>query len=129
MNVCSASLVAQMVKNLPAMRETMVQSLGWEDPLDVGHGNPLQHSCLDNPHGQRSLGSYGPWRCKGSETTEVIERACVCVRVRTHTHTNMYITLHFPKRPFVTIHAQVPLQPLNLSLLTMLEYINDMLSK
>ena len=28
-----ASLVAQMVKNLPAMRETWVPSLGWEDPL------------------------------------------------------------------------------------------------
>ena len=31
-----ASLVAQMVKNLPAMRETKVQSLGWEDPLEEG---------------------------------------------------------------------------------------------
>ena len=30
------SLVAQMVKNLPAMRETWVQSLGWEDPLEEG---------------------------------------------------------------------------------------------
>ena len=31
-----ASLVAQLVKNLPAMRETQVQSLGWEDPLEKG---------------------------------------------------------------------------------------------
>ena len=30
------SLVAQMVKNPPAMRETWVQSLGWEDPLEEG---------------------------------------------------------------------------------------------
>ena len=29
-----ASLLAQMVKNLPAMRETWAQSLGWEDPLE-----------------------------------------------------------------------------------------------
>ena len=29
-----ASLVAQMVKNLPAMQETWVQTLGWEDPLE-----------------------------------------------------------------------------------------------
>ena len=29
-----ASLVAQMVENLPAMQETQVQSLGWEDPLE-----------------------------------------------------------------------------------------------
>ena len=32
----SASLVAQLVKNLPAMRETWVQSLGWDDPLEKG---------------------------------------------------------------------------------------------
>ena len=31
-----ASLVAQLVKNLPPMRETWVQSLGWEDPLEKG---------------------------------------------------------------------------------------------
>ena len=31
-----ASLVAQAVKNLPAVRETWVQSLGWEDPLEAG---------------------------------------------------------------------------------------------
>ena len=31
-----ASLVAQMVKNLPAMRETWVRSLGWEDALEEG---------------------------------------------------------------------------------------------
>ena len=39
-----ASLVAQLVKNLPAMQETWVQSLGWEDPLEKGmatHSNIL----------------------------------------------------------------------------------------
>ena len=40
-------LVAQTVKNLPAMQETWVQSLGQEDPGE-GNGNPLQYSCLDN---------------------------------------------------------------------------------
>ena len=34
-----ASLVAQMVKNLPAVKETWVQSLGWEDPLEKGMAN------------------------------------------------------------------------------------------
>ena len=43
-----ASLVAQLVKNLPAMRETWVQSLGWEDPLEKGTGYPLQYSGLEN---------------------------------------------------------------------------------
>ena len=33
-----ASLVAQLVKNLPAMWETWVLSLGWEDPLEKGKG-------------------------------------------------------------------------------------------
>ena len=32
-----ASLVAQLVKNLPAMWETWVQSLGWENPLEKGN--------------------------------------------------------------------------------------------
>ena len=31
-----ASLMAQMLKNLPAMQETWVQSLGWQNPLEKG---------------------------------------------------------------------------------------------
>ena len=37
------SLVAQTIKNLPAMQETWVQSLGWEDPLEKKNGNPIQY--------------------------------------------------------------------------------------
>ena len=40
--------MAQTVKNMPAMRETWVQSLGWKDSPGGGHGNPLQYSCLEN---------------------------------------------------------------------------------
>ena len=65
-----ASLMAQLVKSLPAMWETWVQSLGWEDSPGGGHGNPLQYSCLENPHGQWSLVGYNSWSCKGSDTTE-----------------------------------------------------------
>ena len=36
MQNCWTSLLAQLVKNLPTMRETWVQFLGWEDPLDKG---------------------------------------------------------------------------------------------
>ena len=36
-----ASLVAQLVKNLPAMQETWVRSLGWEDSPGEGKGYPL----------------------------------------------------------------------------------------
>ena len=35
-----------------------------------GHGTPLQYSCLENLHGQRSLASYSPWDHKESDTTE-----------------------------------------------------------
>ena len=90
--------MAQLVKNPSAMQETLVQFLGWEDPLEKGwiptpvslgfpggsdgkesacnagdlgsipglgrspgggHGNPLQYSCLENPHEQRSPVGYG----------------------------------------------------------------------
>ena len=44
-----AFLVVQKVKNLPAMQETWVRFLAWEDPLEEGMGKPLQYSCLDNP--------------------------------------------------------------------------------
>ena len=43
-----ASRVVQTVKNLPAMWETQVPSLGWEDPLENGNGYPLQYSDLEN---------------------------------------------------------------------------------
>ena len=35
-----------------------------------GHGNSLQYSCLENPHGQRSLVGYSPWSYKESDTTD-----------------------------------------------------------
>ena len=35
-----------------------------------GNGNPLQFSCLEKSHGQRSLAGYSPWGCKESDTTE-----------------------------------------------------------
>ena len=35
-----------------------------------GHGKPLQYSCLENPHGQRSLEGYSPWGLKESDVTE-----------------------------------------------------------
>ena len=41
-----------MVKNLPEIEETWeTQSLGWEDPLEKGIGNPLQYSYVENSMG------------------------------------------------------------------------------
>ena len=114
-------LVAQLVKNLLTMQETLVRFLGWEEVIvylweaigypvqyswtslvaqgkwdgkldgkesicnveDLGSipglgrrscgggpGNPLQCSCLENPHGQRSLVGYSPWSHEESDKTE-----------------------------------------------------------
>ena len=57
-----ASLVVQLVKNVPAMWDTWVQSLGWEDPLKedmATHSSILAWEILC--HGQRSLVGYSPW--------------------------------------------------------------------
>ena len=56
-----------------------------------GHGNPLQYSCLENPHGQRSLADYSPWVHKESDMTE---------RLGTHTHT------HTHPHPYNSIRRQ-----------------------
>ena len=57
-----ASLVAQSVKNLPAVQETRVQSLGWEDPLEkemATHSSILawKISWTEEPGGLQSMGS------------------------------------------------------------------------
>ena len=40
-----------------------------------GCGNPFQYSCLENPHGQRSLAGYSPWGRKESDMTEQLSTA------------------------------------------------------
>ena len=49
--------MAHMVKNPPAMQETRVQSLGWEDPLEKGMATTLVF-LPGKSHGQRSLAGY-----------------------------------------------------------------------
>ena len=46
-----------------------------------GHGYPFQSSCLENPHGQRSLAGYSPW---GQEELDMTEQ----ISTHTHTHTH-----------------------------------------
>ena len=55
-----ASLVAQLVKNLPAVQETWVQSLGWEDPLEKGKAT---HSSI--------LAWRNPWTAESMESQRV----------------------------------------------------------
>ena len=52
--------MAQTVKCLPAMQETRVRSLGWEDSPGEGNGNPFQY-LPGKFHGLRSLVGYSPW--------------------------------------------------------------------
>ena len=68
-----ASQVVLLVKNVPVkagdVRDTgSIPRLGRHGG---GHGNPLRYSCLENPHGWRSLVGYSPWGHKESDVTEV----------------------------------------------------------
>ena len=56
-----------MVKSLPAIQETWVQSLSWEDPLKEGMAT--QVILPGEFHGQRSLGGHRPWGHKESDRT------------------------------------------------------------
>ena len=64
-----ASLVAQMVKSLPTMLETWVQSLGWEDPLKKGTATHSSILAWRIPWTEE-FGSCSPWDRKESEPTE-----------------------------------------------------------
>ena len=59
--IVGASLIAQSVKNLPAMQETQVQFLGREDPLEEGRATHTAVFLPGESHGQRSLAGYSPW--------------------------------------------------------------------
>ena len=63
------SLVAQMVKTLPAMQETQVQPLSQEDPWRR-EWQPTPVFLPGKPLGQRSLEGYNPRGCKESDTTK-----------------------------------------------------------
>ena len=47
----------------------------WERSPGGGHGNPLQYSCLENPHGQRSLVGYSQRSCKKLDMTKQLSHA------------------------------------------------------
>ena len=48
---------------------------GLGSSLGGGHGNPLQYSCLENPHGQKSLVGCSPWGPKESDMIEWLSTA------------------------------------------------------
>ena len=59
--------MAHLVKNLPTMQETWVQSLGWEDPLEKGMAT---HSSLLAGEFYGLYRIYSPWGHKESDVTE-----------------------------------------------------------
>ena len=61
--------MAQRIQCLPAMRETQVRSLGWEDPMEK-EMQPTPVLLPGESHGQRSLAGYSPGGHKESDTTE-----------------------------------------------------------
>ena len=63
-----------MVKNLPAMQETQVLSLGQEDPLEK-RWLPTPVFLPGKSHKQRSLVGYNPWGLKVLDTTEQLTHA------------------------------------------------------
>ena len=62
------SLLAQKVKNLTANEGDPGSIPGSGTSLGEGNGDPFQYSCLENPHGQRSLDN--PWSRKGLDTAK-----------------------------------------------------------
>jgi len=58
-----------VVKNLPASAGDVGWIPGWGRSPGEGKGNPLQYSCLEKSHGQRSLAGYNLWGHKELDTT------------------------------------------------------------
>ena len=107
-SLIGASLVAQTVKNLPAMQETRVWSLGCKDPLEkemATHSSTLP----GESHGQRSLAGYRPWARKESDTTEGLSTHTYIFDRHKYTHVLVYVHLiiHSTYTSFTYIHAQV----------------------
>ena len=82
-----------MIKNLPAMQEFWVQSLGLGTSSGGWHGiicELLQYSCLENPYRQRSLAGYSSWGRKESDMTKQLSTT----------------QCHFPTLPFSVLCSE-----------------------
>ena len=82
-----ASPVVQMVKNLSAMQETQVQSLGQEDLLEKEMATHSSTLLPGKFHGRRSLAGCNPWGCKELDRTEGLQCQCqIAGREHSSTH-------------------------------------------
>ena len=87
----TASLVAQIVKNLPAKWGDLgsIPELGRSPGGE--HGNSLQYSCLENPHRQRSLAGCSLWGRIESDVTERLSTAQQCPSPEATTEASIFV--------------------------------------
>ena len=76
--------MAQTVKESACNLGDLGSILGLGTSPGGGHLNPLQYSCLENPHGQKSLASYSPWVQKELDTTEQLCTAQLTIILTLH---------------------------------------------
>ena len=112
--------MALVVKNLPAnagdIRDMGLIPGSGRSP-GGGHGNPLQYSCLENPHGQRTLAGYSPWDCKELDVTGWLNttfyKVLVYLKAWHLISTNAnFLTLFFAslRSPFLLAHTHIPVE-------------------
>ena len=92
-----APLVAQLVKNLPAMWETLIRFMGWEDPLEKGKAT---HSSI---LAWRIPWTVKSWGCKVLDTTE---RLSLSLDSKTFKHGVLtFLNFSLSSQPFLTAHS------------------------
>ena len=78
-----ASLVVQLVKNLPEMQEMLVKSLDWEDPLEKGKAGEFQPGGFYSGQ-ENSMDCVVHEVTKTQTTTEQLSRHCYVTRLKTY---------------------------------------------
>ena len=99
------------LKPLPAVAGDLGSTPGSGRSPEGGYSNPLQYSCLENPHGQKSLAGYRPRVTKSPrDTTEHGAHTCTCAhahpREHTLTHMNTRTQEHQAQHPCSWTHAR-----------------------
>ena len=108
-----AFLVARMVKNLPAMQETWVGFLGWEDPWRIRKWQPTPLLFPEEFHGQRSLKGYSPLDSKESDTTErlslgeLYHKLCFTAKIKTFNNNNNKISSLTQRTDLINVLLEV----------------------
>ena len=121
-------LVSQMVKNPPAMQETWVWSLGWEEPLEKGR-LPTTVFLPKEFHGRRSLVGYNPCGFKvvhnrvtnSTITKHCILAVCYCLKMKCNFYcsTSFFNTINYGTKRIITSQMVQLIWPLYMYLNTL----------